>query len=170
MNEFFPSNVVFELLFAASTAAKQTSSEKKVPVAVICCICDLHYTAQFIHPPLICFDRKWVRAAAHHDAIKNSHETATDCTTRHRICRDKRPARLIFRSNKRHSKTHQKPSVLCTLPFEKSLFLVGAYFGWALTLVWAFISAKTVYCGIFNRKHTDPKSFQPNYMSWNGKC
>ena len=25
--------------------------------------------------------------------------------------------------------THQKPSVLCTPPFEKSLFLVGAYFG-----------------------------------------
>ena len=24
---------------------------------------------------------------------------------------------------------HQKPSVLCTPPFEKSLFLVGAYFG-----------------------------------------
>ena len=25
--------------------------------------------------------------------------------------------------------THQRPSVLCTPPFEKSLFLVGAYFG-----------------------------------------
>ena len=24
--------------------------------------------------------------------------------------------------------THQSPSVLCTPPFEKSLFLVGAYF------------------------------------------
>ena len=34
--------------------------------------------------------------------------------------------------------THQNPSVLCTPPFEKSLFLLGAYFGWA------FISANTV--------------------------
>ena len=61
------------------------------------------------------------------------------------ICRNRRLGRLIFRSHKKHSKTHQnpigfvysslwkithqKPSVLCTPPFEKSLFLVGAYFG-----------------------------------------
>ena len=38
----------------------------------------------------------------------------------HRICRNKRPGRLILRSYRKHSKTHQKPSVLCTPPFEKS--------------------------------------------------
>ena len=38
----------------------------------------------------------------------------------YRICRNKRPGRLISRSNKKHSKPHQKPSVLCTPPFEKS--------------------------------------------------
>ena len=36
------------------------------------------------------------------------------------LCRNKRPGRLIYRSNKKHSKTHEKPSVLCTPPFEKS--------------------------------------------------
>ena len=46
-----------------------------------------------------------------------------------RICLNKRPGRLICRSNKNNSKTHQNPSVLCTPPCEKSLFLVGAYFG-----------------------------------------
>ena len=35
-----------------------------------------------------------------------------------RICRNKRPGRLILRSNKTNSKTHQNPSVLCTPPFE----------------------------------------------------
>ena len=64
---------------------------------------------------------------------------------KHRICRNKRPGRLIFRSNKNTFQippnpigfvysplwkiTHQDPSVLCTPPFEKSLFLVGAYNG-----------------------------------------
>ena len=51
----------------------------------------------------------------------------------HRICRNKHPGRLIFRSNKKNQKplvlctppallrfTHQSPSVLCTPPFEKS--------------------------------------------------
>ena len=39
----------------------------------------------------------------------------------YRICLDKRPGHLIFRTNKENSKTHQKPSVLCTPPpFEKS--------------------------------------------------
>ena len=64
----------------------------------------------------------------------------------YRICRNKRLGCLIFRCNKKDLKTHQKPSVLCapppcekspikspsvlcTPPFEKSLFLVGAYFG-----------------------------------------
>ena len=59
----------------------------------------------------------------------------------YRICRNKRPGRLIFRRNKKIPKaigfmysplwkiTHQSPSVLCSPPFEKSLFLVGAYFG-----------------------------------------
>ena len=45
------------------------------------------------------------------------------------ICRNKRPGRLIFWSNKKASKTHKNPSVLCTPPFEKSLFLVDTYFG-----------------------------------------
>ena len=61
------------------------------------------------------------------------------------IYQNKRPCRLIFRTNKKHSKTHQKPSALCTPPFgkspikshrlcvlppfENSLFLVGAHFG-----------------------------------------
>ena len=36
------------------------------------------------------------------------------------ICRNKRPGHLIFRSTKENSKTHQKPSFLCTPPFEKS--------------------------------------------------
>ena len=34
----------------------------------------------------------------------------------YRICRNTRPGRLIFESNKKHSKTHQTPSVLCTPP------------------------------------------------------
>ena len=50
-------------------------------------------------------------------------------TVVYRIYRNKRPGRLIFRSNKKISKTHQSPSVLGTPPFEKSLFLVGVYFG-----------------------------------------
>ena len=37
-----------------------------------------------------------------------------------RLCRNKRPGRLNLRNSKKHSKTHQKPSVLCTPPFEKS--------------------------------------------------
>ena len=61
------------------------------------------------------------------------------------IRRNKRPGCLISRGNKENSKTHQSPSVLrtpplwkiirpspsvlCTPPFEKSLFLVGIYFG-----------------------------------------
>ena len=60
------------------------------------------------------------------------------------ISRNKRPERLIFRSNKKIPepiKSHRfcvlpplknhpsNPSVLFTPPFEKSLFLVGAYFG-----------------------------------------
>ena len=40
--------------------------------------------------------------------------------TVYRICRNKHPGRLIFRSNKTNPKTHQNPSVLCTPPFEKS--------------------------------------------------
>ena len=36
------------------------------------------------------------------------------------ICRSKRLGRLISRRNKYNSQTHQKPSVLCTSPFEKS--------------------------------------------------
>ena len=63
----------------------------------------------------------------------------------YRICRNKRPGRLILKSNKRtfqnQSKpigfvysplwilTPQNPSVLCTPPFENSLFLVSAYSG-----------------------------------------
>ena len=59
----------------------------------------------------------------------------------YRICRNKRPERLIFCKNNKNSKnrrfcvlpplkTHpSNPLVLCTPPFEKSLFLVGAYFG-----------------------------------------
>ena len=38
----------------------------------------------------------------------------------YRICRNKRPGRLIFRSNKTNFKTHQKPSVLCTPLFEET--------------------------------------------------
>ena len=38
----------------------------------------------------------------------------------YRICRNKHPGRLILRSNEKDSKTRQKPSVLCTPPFEKS--------------------------------------------------
>ena len=49
--------------------------------------------------------------------------------TEYHICRNKRPERLIFRGNKKHFTTHQNPSVLCTPPFEKSLFLMGVYFG-----------------------------------------
>ena len=40
--------------------------------------------------------------------------------------------------------THQNSSVLCSPPFEKSLFLMGAYFGWAFILGWALILANTV--------------------------
>ena len=75
----------------------------------------------------------------------------------YRICPNKRPGRLIFRDKKKFSKPHrfhvlpplknhpskligfvysplwkiirQKPSVLCTPPFEKSRFVVGAYIG-----------------------------------------
>ena len=108
----------------------------------------------------------------------------------HIICRNKRPGRLIFRSNKKHSKshrfcvlpplkthppeaigfvysplwklTHQKPSVLCTPPFEKSPIKAHRFYvpsplkkhsfwwalicGWAFISEWAFISANTVYC------------------------
>ena len=46
-----------------------------------------------------------------------------------RTCRNKHSMCLIFRNNKPFFKTHQNPSVLCTPPFEKSLFLVGAFFG-----------------------------------------
>ena len=41
-------------------------------------------------------------------------------TLSYRICRIKRRGGLIFGSNKKSSKTHQNPSVLCTPPFEKS--------------------------------------------------
>ena len=45
------------------------------------------------------------------------HSSLNSCKI-YRICRNKRPGRLIFRSNK---KTFQNPSVLCTPSFEKSL-------------------------------------------------
>ena len=40
--------------------------------------------------------------------------------SKYHICRNKRPGHLIFRSNKKISKTHHNQSVLCTPPFEKS--------------------------------------------------
>ena len=46
----------------------------------------------------------------------------------YRICRNKRPGRLILEAIK-NSKTHQKPSVLSIPPFEKSLFSMGVYVG-----------------------------------------
>ena len=50
----------------------------------------------------------------------------------HRICRNKRPGRLIFRSKKRNFNTHQKPSVFCVLwkitVFGERLFWVGRLF------------------------------------------
>ena len=87
-----------------------------------------------------------------------------------RICRNKRPGRLIFRSNKKTFQNpskpigfmysplwkiiHQKPSVLCTPPFEKSPIkshrfcvlppLKNHCFWWAFISGWAFISANTV--------------------------
>ena len=39
------------------------------------------------------------------------------------------PGAQLLEAITKHSKTHQKPLVLCTPPFEKSLSLVGAYFG-----------------------------------------
>ena len=60
----------------------------------------------------------------------------------YRVCRNKRPGRLIFRSNKKTFQsplvlrtpplwkiTQHNPLVLCTPPCEKITFLVGAYFG-----------------------------------------
>ena len=61
------------------------------------------------------------------------------------ICRNKRPGRLIFRCNKKHFETHQSPSVLCTPPFEKSLFLVGVYFGQYGRSVWTIWTLYTVF-------------------------
>ena len=45
----------------------------------------------------------------------------------HRICPNKRPGRLIFSSNEKDSRTHQKPSVLCTPPFEKSSIIIHRF-------------------------------------------
>ena len=131
----------------------------------------------------------WLQAIVKLKQKKRVEKQSYDQISPHhyRICRNKRPGRLIFRSTKKHSKTHrfhvlpplknhpskaigfmyspfekssikahrfyvlpplknhsskaigfvysplweithQKPSVLCTPPFEKSLFLVGAYF------------------------------------------
>ena len=71
----------------------------------------------------------------------------------YRICQNKRPVRLIFRS-KFFSKTHQSPSVLCTPLFGKSPIKAHRFcvlpplenhcFGWVLVSGWAFISANTV--------------------------
>ena len=70
----------------------------------------------------------------------------------YRNCRNKRPGRLIFRSQK-NSKTHQKPSVLCTAPFEKHPSqphrfcvlppLKSHCCWWVLIPKWALISANT---------------------------
>ena len=72
----------------------------------------------------------------------------------YRICRNKRPGRLFSRSNKQIFITHQKPSVLCTPPFEKPPIqghrfcvlppLKNDCFWWALISRWAFISANAV--------------------------
>ena len=59
--------------------------------------------------------------------------TCQNCPN-YRNCRNKRPGCLIFEAIKQF----HNPSVLYTPPFEKWLFLVGAYFRWAL------ISASTV--------------------------
>ena len=55
-------------------------------------------------------------------AIAMSGQCGQDLCGKHKwsICRNKRPGRLIFRSNKKDSKTHQTPSVLCTPPSGKS--------------------------------------------------
>ena len=93
------------------------------------------------------------------------------CTYTYRICRNKRPGLLVFKSKKKNSATHKNPSVLCTPPFEKSSIknpsvlctppfekssiqahrfhvlppLKDHCFWWAIISGWAFISANTVY-------------------------
>ena len=63
------------------------------------------------------------------------------------ICRNKRPGRLIFRSNTKNIPKPVKADRFCVLPPPpplKNLFSVDAFFGWVFISGWAFISANTV--------------------------
>ena len=122
--------------------------------------------------------RKWNQTGLLLDSsffwrVRFSLENATICS----ICRNKRPGRLIFRNNKKISKPI-KSHRFCVLPplenppsqaigfvsspFEKSLFLVGAYFE-----VGAYCGKYGVITKITNDSNTYEKNqTQSRWSKW----